>query len=117
MLSLVDILALGKDFLHSRLVVDMPGEAGTSVLVQQCSWAAAVVQCHQYWFVDLMAVGLMAVGLMAVDLMAVCLMAVGQHSVVAVHPDLPQSDIPEGLHVDQNYEDYVITRSKGVLYA
>ena len=81
MLPLVDILALSKDFLHSRLVVD-------TVLVQQCSWAAAVVQCHQYW----------PVGLMAVDLMAVGLMAVGQHSVVAVHLDLPQSDIPEGLY-------------------
>ena len=37
------IPAVRKDFQHSRLVVDIPGEAGMSVLVQHCSasgWAA-----------------------------------------------------------------------------
>ena len=90
-----------------------------SVLVQQCStsgWAAvdqwAVVPHHQYWPVNLMAVGLMAVDLMAVDLMAVDLMAVDLMAVglmavdlMAVAGDqhfvahLPQSHRVEGLLV------------------
>ena len=39
----VCIPAVRKDFQHSRLVVDIPGEAGMPVLVQHCSasgWAA-----------------------------------------------------------------------------
>ena len=73
-----------------------------SVQVQQCStsgWVAVdqgtVEPYHQYWPVDLMAVGLMAVDLMSVDLMAVGLMAVDQHSVA----HLPQSHREEGLLV------------------